>query len=316
MMFCISRLLLAQCDVFVFPYSFLVRYDVLVFPDSGCSWLISSRGSFTESTMTCFMPLVFILLLPALSAGSRILVIPSSQKSHVIMFSNAGRALREAGHSVDVLVEASSSWLVENAGLSAITYTEPLMSDTFLQDMLINPDVLESFAKLTTVTSKLVEGILQNADVMSTLENRHYDIALVDGLDFARALYVLPYSLGIRYITLTARHDPWNAGIPQLPSVESIPGIGNVITENSTMSERFQGWMTAVMLYLVMPSSVLDDSMIARYVPMRPKATFTDLFRNSEMWHRHRMTGTSACARKSLSVCDRFESEAAEAIAC
>ena len=211
-------------------------------------------------------------------------MIPSSQKSNVIMFSNAGQALREAGHSVDVLVEASSSWLVENAGLATIIYTEPLMSDQFLQDMLINPDVVESFAELTTATSKLVEGILQNDDIMSRLENRHYDVAVVDGLDFARALYVLPYLLGIRYVTLTTRHDPWNAGLPQLPSVESIPGIGNVITENSTMSECFQGLMTAIMLYLVMPSSVLDDSMIARYVPMRPKKTFTELFRNSEMW--------------------------------
>ena len=122
--------------------------------------------------MACVRSPIIMILLPILAAGSRILMIPCSHKSHTNMFATAGHALQEAGHSVDVLVEESRMSLVEKAGVTAITFTavpaaQSLMSDTFMEDLTKQPDVAKIFAMMTTVTSTMVEGVLQNADVIS-----------------------------------------------------------------------------------------------------------------------------------------------------
>jgi UDP:flavonoid glycosyltransferase YjiC (YdhE family) len=236
-----------------------------------------------------FLLVILAVFVPALSTGSRILMIPCVHKSHVNMFSVTGKALKDAGHSVDVLVEETRKSMVEKVGVRAIAYSavpesQLMLSDSFVEDMLKTHNVLQMFAEMTKNTMIMVEGIVQSTTLMSELENGHYDIALIDGVDFARALYVIPYAVGIRYITLTARHDPWNAGLPQLPSVEHLPGIGSAITVNSTFLERIQSIIKTSMIYLNMPPPVLDDKLISRFAPTRPKATFAELFKNSEMW--------------------------------
>ncbi|KAK2164462.1 hypothetical protein LSH36_63g06043 [Paralvinella palmiformis] len=225
------------------------------------------------------------------SAAFRILTIPCSHKGHINMFSIMARAFKDSGHDVDVLVMESRRSLVDSKGVTAVPYnTVPearsLETNEFLEKTIMSDltSAFDLFSEITRLSTILIEGILQDTNLMEKLEKAHYDLVIVDGIDFARALYIIPYTLGIKYMTVTARYNPWGAGVPALPSVDHLAGISSPITENSTIFEKIQNILKSVMVYRNMPPPILQDSIIARYAPTRPKATFDDLFRASEMW--------------------------------
>ena len=125
--------------------------------------------------------------------------------------------------------------------------------------------------------------VLENRSLVHELEEAKFDLAIVDGMDFFRCGYLIPYRLNLPYVTLTPRHDTWAAGIPTSPASEGMVGR-NIQKNDSTFFERLANLCVFIAGKTINPRYVLSDELIARYVPDRDATTFDELFRRSELF--------------------------------
>jgi hypothetical protein len=138
--------------------------------------------------------------------------------------------------------------------------------------------------RISILGRELCEVVLSNEELMQRLEKENFDLVMIDGLDPLRCMYVVPYRLGVKYITVTARHDPWHAMVPALPSIESAQG-GVILGKDPSFLQRLKNTvMTMVMAVMLPPSTVSDPELITKYAPKRAPATMAELYHNSEMW--------------------------------
>ncbi len=150
-------------------------------------------------------------------------MLPGNEECHVKMFALAGGYLKQSGHDVYSLVTPEHEPLMSQYGVNSIstgqylpTYTsEPGSCDRNL-----------SLEELLRATSKIVlftDSVLSSSSFWKGLISKRFDLAFVDGSPQARSLYIIPYKLSVRYVTLTDTHQPWHAGIPSMPSTETTP---------------------------------------------------------------------------------------------
>ena len=43
-------------------------------------------------------------------------------------------------------------------------------------------------------------------------ENEKFDVILIDAMHWVRSYYLIPYKLGVPYISLVPLYDPWTFG--------------------------------------------------------------------------------------------------------
>ncbi len=231
-----------------------------------------------------------VLFMLSGSHGARILMIPVDHHSHVNLFANTGRALQSSGHDVYVLANIRHKAAVERSGLTAILIDAP--SAPFLQgekydkfeDALIKNDALQQFSAARSIVGTVEDqvDIVLTSDLINTLRELQLDLAFVDGSGFAQSLYVIPYKLGIRYITLTATHLPWLAGIPSLPSVE--PVQIKYIPEESSFLERLEQLILSIMIHAMPHFLFYKSGLLAKHIPSSEIATVRELHDRSELW--------------------------------
>ena len=137
--------------------------------------------------------------------------------------------------------------------------------------------------KVTEWMTDWCVDVLENRSLVHDLEEAKFDLAIVDGLDFFRCSYTIPYRLKIPYVTLTARHDPWSAGIPSSPAGEGMMGL-NFQKNDPTFFERLANLCVYIAGNTINPRYVVPDELIVKYVPDRDATTFDELFRRSEMF--------------------------------
>ena len=147
----------------------------------------------------------------------------------------------------------------------------------------------KTITRVTEWTRDWCVNVFENQSLLRELEEAKFDLAIVDGVDFFRCGYMIPYRLKIRYVTLTPRHDPWSAGIPASPAGEGMMGFTNNIPD-PTFVQRLSSLCVYVAGNYFNPRYVLDDDLITRYIPARDVTTFDGLFRHSELFLSHKDT--------------------------
>ncbi len=235
--------------------------------------------------------MVMLVAMATGTRGARILMMPADHHSHVNLFANTGRALQKSGHDVFLIANIRHKAAMDRSGLTPLVIDTP--SVPFLQeddiydkfeDALITNDVFQQYtlaSALVTVTGEQMEHVL-TSDMFPQLQELQLDLAFVDASGFAQALHILPYKLGIRYVSLTAFHSPWTLGIPSLPSTE--PLQLKYMPPDSTFMQRMETLLFYIAGHAVSHIMFNKNEFIAKHIPSSEVATVWDLFNRSEMF--------------------------------
>ncbi len=245
-------------------------------------------------TVTSHTPtLTFLLLLTFCGEASaaRILMLPVDHTSHVTLFENVGDILRDSGHDVTILANARHKARLGLSKLKKIfidTPTHVLQQDdkyALLEDSVMRNSRLGNIRyiwDMKQTISNQTDYLLGLGTTMDVLKKQQFDLAFVDGAPFAMSLYVVPYKLGIRYVTLSAFHFPWQVGLPALPSVETMQM--KYSPRSPSFVQRLQALAFYIIPHIINRAIHWGDIMIQKHIPGSAVSSLMQLHDRSELW--------------------------------
>lgn len=232
--------------------------------------------------------LVCLTLLSTLVEGSKILLMPACHGSHISFFSLIGSVLQKDGHDVHVLVPNAQAKLVDKYRVPVISMGDvpPLLNNEVFHKMAFGEHIhpISMFLKMGAIGREFCDKVLGKEDLMVKLESDKFDLVLIDNIDPVRCMYTLPYRLGVPYLTIGARHDPWKARVSAIPSAEG-QHFFFILPPNASFLQRLFNTVISTFVWAMMPPyTSVDPAIITQYAPKRPPTTFENLYHNSEMW--------------------------------
>lgn len=254
--------------------------------------------------MEMFTKLVLLLTLSNIqsSEAGKILLFPLPMDSHYLYFSIAGQALKEQGHEVTMVTTPSRPWInkVDSYGIKLLTWKVAQLELTDIVKSL--PEDAMKFTRammhskangvaLSRASDNPVfnfvsycTNVLDDIDLIATLTQEKFDLVVIDGIPMCRCNFILPYKLGVPYVTLSTFIEPWLARVPALPSfIPFTPGVS--YPHSMTFTQRLKN-LWAQLDWIVRPNmkQLLNDELVSRYVPERPHKTLTYLAGQSLLW--------------------------------
>ena len=241
-------------------------------------------------------PWNFLILLLSchLATAYKILLLPTPFQSHLNYFIPLGEGLVEGGHKVHMILSSGSGGIdkIKQKGIHTLLYRPPdgvcqLATDAFHKDvsdaMLANPDVQALAAVVAPAVSRECDNFLGDDDVMKAASKLNFDLAIVDGLFFARCLYLFPVKLGVPYVTLTTFQEVWPARIPALPSF--VPFHYAEFSEKMTFVERLGNTLINIIWILNSRTSPpLSPPIRDKYTDVLARVNFDELILDSKLW--------------------------------
>ncbi|XP_041849194.1 UDP-glucuronosyltransferase 2A1-like isoform X2 [Melanotaenia boesemani] len=224
----------------------------------------------------CCSTLLLLLILPRASQGGNILVFPT-EGSHWINMDILLKALHSRGHNITI-VRSSKSWYIKANSSYYHSYTVPVERATdekfmqriisegmqfvrgtisltsFLQSGL---DILGIIADVNSIVSELVSAILDDKELIRTLNESKFDLVLTDpcwggGVILAKYLN-LPLVYNARWLIVEEAHF----AIAPSP-ISYIPITGSGSTDKMTFSQRVKN----MIFYLI---SQLQNNVVAKH---------------------------------------------------
>ena len=218
--------------------------------------------------------------------SSRFLLVPFDHKGNLNFLLVLGQELHERGHDVDVLVPKHSEALVTSYGLHPLVAPYTVDTDNVLGEGVFKAgggglELVWKSRKMVNITVTQLRELFADDVFVQRLKAKNYDLILIDGYDFARALLVIPHYLDVKFIAINARNDPWMARVPSLPVEGMVPVA--YMDENSGIVDRLKTLFGRVMTYLFLSSPTpllgISDDLIAELVPEKPNPGFAALYR-------------------------------------
>ena len=223
--------------------------------------------------------------------SSRFLLVPFDHKGNLNFLLVLGQELHERGHDVDVLVPKRSEALVTSYGLNALVAPYSVDMGNLLGDGAFTPGhILGLFPKtrkMVNVTVTQMRDLFADDVMLQRLKAKNYDLILIDGMDHARPLLVIPHYLDVKFIAINARNDPWMARVPSLPVEGMIPVA--YMDENSGIVDQMKTLLGRVFSYIFLsffptPLLGISDDLITELVPDKTNPGFAALYRQSQMF--------------------------------
>ena len=226
--------------------------------------------------------------------GYRILLIPTPFQSHLNYFIPFGEGLVEGGHEAHIVLSSGSKNIddIKKKGLKVLLYHPAdgicqLATDSFHRNvsdaMLANPDIHNLAAIVAPAVAKECDNFLTDDSVLQEATALDFDLAIVDGLFFARCLYLFPRRLGIPYITMTTFQEMWHAKIPAMPS--HVPFHYSDFSERMTFIERVKNTLINIMWLLSSRTCPpLSAGIRESYSAILARDNFDELILQSKLW--------------------------------
>jgi len=231
--------------------------------------------------------------------GIKILLICANVNSHILFFSRFADDLARLGHVTELVAPANArppDFVVANQLHANFTYTQypvdgdvpfansPVISDAFVQ-IALSRSVVEKFQILSKYADRFNSEweadcvrLLDNEQVMSHIRGERFQFAIVDPMAI-NCFYVLPYSLGIPYATLSVPTNTCIYRVPRLPSFVS-PTLAN--SDRMSFMERFTTFaLDMATLALLVNSSTYY---VEKYAAHRPPLSMIELVQHSSAW--------------------------------
>ena len=220
--------------------------------------------------------------------SARILLIPGPHYSHVNLFSNAGRAIQDDGHKVYVLTMIKFGSTVKKHGLVPLLHNDTKSNDIqakaeeFARRTIRgSSNTLDIFTIILPIISDWCKDVNRNQPLMDKIRDLEFDLVINDATMFYTCFYTIPYRFGLRYMSLSAAHDPWTFGVSGLPSIE--PSQLSRFSNRMSFSERMMNLVHFTLLFLNPLSLLYSSEHLGEFAPHRPYKSFRQLVSESEM---------------------------------
>ncbi|ELT94368.1 hypothetical protein CAPTEDRAFT_102944 [Capitella teleta] len=149
--------------------------------------------------------------------------------------------------------------------------------------MLENPDPGILTGIVAPAVTKECELFLKDDSLLKQAKEVNFDLAVVDGLFFARCLYLFPVKLGIPYVTITTFQEFWMMKVPAMPSHVPFHYLG--FTQKMTFMQRMINtlvniaWVVGSHKFSELPGVIKD-----RYSDVIAREDFDSLILKSKLW--------------------------------
>ena len=139
------------------------------------------------------------------------------------------------------------------------------------------------FWLLGFVMKFVCNDVLNDEQLFLKLQNLKFDIAMIDGFPGCRCQYVLLHRLGIPYVSLTTQYEPWQFGIPALPSTVPLALIHD-FDEKMTFTQRVRNFLSYIEWYTIPLVYTMAGHYTSQYAPEMPYKTPNQLAAESAIW--------------------------------
>jgi len=236
--------------------------------------------------------------------GAKILFMPGNVNSHVLYFSRLAADLTQLGHVTRVLAPSNirvPHFVAEAESGGNFSYTtypvdgdEPFFNSRHFSEVLtrlaLSQSTWEKFSGMSDLTKEIFNhlesdciSLLGNVQLMQQIRDGGFQFAVMEPI-VPQCYYAIPYSMGIRYATLSLPLITWIYRVPRLPSFSSNLGIG--YTDQMTLVQR----LTTFVLETLLLFQVRNDTTtyVAQLAPDRPALGSIQLLqqvqRNHILW--------------------------------
>jgi hypothetical protein len=241
--------------------------------------------------------LALLCLLPS-GDGTKVLFVVGNINSHVLLFARFADDLARLGH-VTELVAPANAHLPDfvasgemHANFKYTTYpvdgdvpfaNSRATSEAFLQ-IALSRSIFQKFKLLSSFTEHSnaawhsdCERLLSNEILMKRVRSDGYQFAVMDPVAMD-CMYVLPYSLGIPFATLSFPMIPWFFRVPRLPSF-----VSTALAYSDRMS--FTQRLSALALDMAMMTLVnMSTYYVQKYAPDRPPIRGLEFMERMSAW--------------------------------
>ncbi|KAM6942703.1 LOW QUALITY PROTEIN: uncharacterized protein FYW49_013654 [Xenentodon cancila] len=216
----------------------------------------------------CCSTLLLLLLTPRSCDGGNILVVPT-EGSHWINMDILLQALHSRGHNITIL-RSSKSWYIKDKASYYNTYTVPMersIDQKFISKLLSEVirfergalpltsflhsavEMFEAFSEAHTIIGEFVSAILEDRELMRTLNESRFDLLLTDpcwggGVILAKYLN-LPLVYNVRWVMAEEAH------LVIAPSpISYIPITGSGNTDKMTFFQRVKNMILYLLIHI------------------------------------------------------------------
>ena len=247
--------------------------------------------------------MVLGLLCIATATAERILMTNYPMKSHTSELRMIGEELVRRGHEVYAILPPSFPGIKDLQGKSTVHYLtyEMEVPDmyTAFDNVEPSPDWMEELIRMTFLDDVSVYNVdpyfpilpfctnaLSDKKLFKQLQDLDFDLALIDGFMEIRCLFILPYKLGIPYVSQTTHYEPWLQRNPALPSFVPWPiGTGDYgYTEKMSFWQRMYNTYSLVKFMTHPGVEYLSDELVRKYAPEMPLVSIETLATRSLLW--------------------------------
>lgn len=210
--------------------------------------------------------------------GARILLLPAPMYSHCMELSSIGTALVDRGHNVSILL--GTSFNHKKCYKETDNETNQISVVLFQDDPNFHP--IEEGSK--ALTAKLMNGeefsyrglldiITNNSRSICSnklldkkgflkLEQYHFDLVIVDGIFPLYCYYLIPYKLGVPYVSSSTFFEDFVSGRPFLPGVypsTHSQSTGTRFTFSEKLSEALVDIFIHILAMYVIPMDIVSQ---------------------------------------------------------
>ena len=231
-----------------------------------------------------------VLLLQNIS-GARILLATPQIPSHVREPTATGEELVRRGHDVYVAIASKyrNPEALQQLGLRTLTYHVPtdivFGANDDMAVSVFSPDYDLKILRrdVAAKISRDCESMLSDDKFIEQVRSLKFDFALVEPFPINPCVLLLPYSLNIRFASLTNFYLPWTIRMPALPSFLRFRGPYNISTD--TVSVFWNSVLDTVIylsIHWLIPSELWNNTLLENYSSRR--LTWDELILKSELF--------------------------------
>ena len=169
-------------------------------------------------------------------ASHRILLMASTAPSHQLYTSSLAEALAIAGNEVGfIMASAQPETEVEqlrSKGIHVHKFRSKVASLTLgklNRKLFIRASqgdrgaIIDMVVNVIGKQSQHVSSMMEDEEFLREIINRKYQLVVCNNAYMSSSIFILPYKLGLPYVTLTSHVQPWTERIPALPSFAPDP---------------------------------------------------------------------------------------------
>ena len=201
--------------------------------------------------MSCTELLPWLLAVLYIVHADKVLLVSHQFKSHLIQVHMVGEGLASKGHQVYSIMQHGliKPEQLPMKGIQPIyvyTAEDTIWDFRDLEkrtcDEMFKPEpdfkILTGFG--TKEATESCGHFMHDETLLNVLRNHHFDLAVVDDFLLAPCIFLVPYVLGIKYVSVGLAAGMYVGGIPNLPSF--VPVILFPFSDDMTFTERIQNF--------------------------------------------------------------------------